>query len=116
MVSFSPSLEYYLFSEPTDMRKGYYGLGNLVREHFNREPTDGSVYIFVNRRRDKMKLLVWDRSGFVVYYKTLESGTFEVPRMKQQRMKWDELVMILEGVKLDSIRRKKRYRYPQKRA
>lgn len=96
------------------MRKGYYGLGNLVRECFRREPTDGSVYIFINRNKDKIKLLVWDRSGFVVYYKSLEAGTFELPTFANNELKWDELVMILEGVKLDSIKRKKRYSFPQK--
>lgn len=98
------------------MRKGYYGLSNLVRIYFEREPRDGSVYIFINRNKDKMKLLVWDRSGFVVYYKALESGTFEIPNLDNNRLKWDELVMILEGVKLDSIKRKKRYSYAHKRA
>ncbi len=98
------------------MRKGHYGLGNLVREYFKREPTDGSVYIFINRNRDKMKLLVWDRCGFVVYYKSLEAGTFELPRLNNNQLKWEELVMILEGVKLDSIKRRKRYRFPQQRA
>lgn len=96
------------------MRKGFYGLGGLVQEHLKRDPTDGSVYMFINRRRDRMKLLVWDRSGFVVYYKVLEAGTFEMPLMKNNWIKWDELVMILEGVKLDSIKRKKRFSYPQK--
>jgi len=98
------------------MRKGYYGLGNLVRDYYQREPTDGSVYIFMNRRRDKIKLLVWDRTGYVVYYKALEQGTYELPNRVNNQIKWDELVMILEGVKLDSIKRKKRYSYPQKRA
>jgi transposase len=115
MISFSSSLQYYLYSDPTDMRKGFYGLGNLVREYFRREPTDGSVYIFINRNRDKIKLLIWDRSGFVVYYKSLEAGTFELPTLKNNQLNWDELVMILEGVRLDSIKRKKRYGYPQKR-
>jgi transposase len=96
------------------MRKGFYGLGNLVREHYRREPTDGNVYIFINRRRDKMKLLVWDRTGYVVYYKTLEEGTFELPTQSGNQIKWDELVMILEGVKLDSIKRKKRFSYTHK--
>jgi transposase len=116
VISFSSSLTYYLFSEPADMRKGYYGLGNLVRQHYFREPTDGSVYIFINRRRDKMKLLIWDRTGYVIYYKALEQGTFELPQRVNNELKWEELVMILEGVKLDSVKRKKRYSYPQKRA
>lgn len=116
MISFSSSLTYYLYMEATDMRKGFYGLGNLVRDHYQREPTDGNVYIFINKRRDKMKLLVWDRTGFVVYYKTLEEGTFELPNTDESQIKWEELVMILEGFRLDSIKRKKRYSFPQKRA
>lgn len=92
------------------MRKGYYGLSGLVREYMNRDPVDGSVYIFMNRTKDKIKLLVWDRSGFVVYYKSLEAGTFELP--PGHHIRWEELVMILEGVKLDSVRRRKRYVYP----
>lgn len=114
MISFSSSLTYYLYAAPTDMRKGFYGLGNIVREHYQREATDGAVYIFINRRRDKMKLLVWDRTGYVVYYKSLEQGTFEVPNRSNPTLSWSELVMILEGVRLKSVKRKKRYGYPRK--
>jgi transposase len=95
------------------MRKGFYGLGNIVRQYYKREATDGAVYIFVNRRRDKMKLLVWDRTGYVVYYKSLEQGTFEVPIRSNSTLSWSELVLILEGVRLDSVKRKKRYSYPR---
>lgn len=100
--------------EPTDMRKGFNGLSGLVRSKMNREPTDGSVYIFINRRRDKMKLLVWQSSGFVLYYKRLEVGTFEVPRQVQDERKivitWETLVLIFQGIKLKNITRKKRYK------
>lgn len=102
------------------MRKSFNGLSGLVRNEMHLSPTDGSVFIFVNKRRNKIKLLVWDRSGFVIYYKSLEKGTFDLPGFSSDQssisIKWEELVMILEGVKLDSITRKKRFRFPQKRA
>ena len=101
--------------EPTDMRKGFNGLSGLVRSKMNREPTDGSVYIFINRRRDKMKILVWQLSGFVLYYKRLEVGTFELPQRVQDERKisisWETLVLMFQGIKLKNIKRKKRYKY-----
>ena len=120
MYQFSSQHDYYLYKEVTDMRKSFNGLCGLVTNEMKRQPTDGAVYIFINRRRNKMKLLVWERSGFVIYYKSLEEGTFEIPTITESdttiSIKWDELVMILEGVKLDSIKRKKRFSFPQKRA
>lgn len=109
MVSFTPSMSYYLYAHVTDMRKGFCGLSGIVRNELDRDPTDGSVYIFINRGRDKIKLLVWDRTGFVLYYKSLESGTFEFPKNHQLAISWEKLWMILEGISLHSVRRRKRY-------
>jgi len=67
-----------MFGQPTDMRKGFDGLSGLIINKLGKNPIDGSVYIFINRRRDRMKLLVWQSNGFVLYYKRLESGTFEI--------------------------------------
>jgi transposase len=93
------------------MRKGFNGLSGLVANELGRDPLSGDVFIFINRRRDKMKLLLWDRSGFVIWYKRLESGTFEVPDASagQPVISWEELVLILEGVELKSVRRRKRF-------
>jgi len=105
---------YYYYSGICDMRKGFDGLSGLVLSQMNRQPTDGSVYIFINRRRDRMKLLHWQPHGFVLYYKRLERGTFELPENK-----WDEskleinqetLLLILRGIRLDKIKRKTRYK------
>lgn len=109
MINFNPSMQYYLYKEPADMRKGFHGLSALVRNELHRDPVDGSVYIFINRRRDKIKLLVWDRSGFVLYYKSLESGTFELPGNPEIAISWHQLWLILEGISLDSVRQRKRY-------
>lgn len=110
MFSFTPSMKYYLYAHSTDMRKGFRGLSGLVRNELERDPEDGSVYIFINRRRDKIKLLVWDRTGFVLYYKSLEAGTFEFPKNHELAMSWDRLWMILEGISLESVRQRKRYK------
>lgn len=109
MISFTPSMKYYLYAHTTDMRKGFRGLSGIVRNELDRDPSDGSVYIFINRRRDKIKLLVWDRTGFVLYYKSLESGTFEFPRDHELAISWDRLWMIIEGISLSSVRQRKRY-------
>lgn len=102
-------MKYYLYAHTTDMRKGFQGLSGIVRNELERDPADGSVYIFINRRLDKVKILVWDRTGFVLYYKSLESGTFEFPRDHELAISWDTLWMILEGISLASVRHRKRY-------
>jgi transposase len=94
------------------MRKSFYGLGSLVTNELGQNVMNGSVFIFINRRRDKIKLLVWDESGFVIYYKSLEKGTFEIPKMEgdSKQIKWSDLLLILEGVELKSVKRRPRYR------
>jgi transposase len=67
MVSFGPSQRYFLYREPADMRKSFDGLCGLVRSGLGRDPLSGDVFVFTNRRRTHIKLLVWDRSGFVLY-------------------------------------------------
>ena len=98
------------------MRKGFEGLSGLVRTQMGSSPTDGSVYIFINRRRTLMKLLVWEPSGFLLYYKRLEQGTFEWPHSDgltgKKAITWETLVLIFQGIKLNNIKRKKRYKMP----
>ncbi len=111
MLNFPPSIKIYLHTAPTDMRKGIDGLGGIVRSQFEEDPTTGSLYLFVNRRRDRMKMLYWDGTGFWVFYKVLEQGTFEVKATDDQRVVIDatELAMLLGGVSLEHIKRRKRY-------
>lgn len=113
MLGFNASQRYYMSRASTDMRKSYDGLSGVVRQGLGRDPLSGEVFIFLNRRRTQMKLLVWDRSGFVVWSKRLEQGTFELPKGTQSGasivLRWEELVLILEGVSLGSVRRRRRY-------
>src|SRR5690606_1815348 len=102
MMGFTSAQRYYLSREAADMRKSYDGLSGLVRQGLGRDPLSGEVFIFLNRRRTMIKILVWDRSGFVIWSKRLERGTFELPRSTEAgasvALRWEELVMILEGV------------------
>ena len=113
MLSFSSTQRYFLYRPATDMRKGFAGLSGLVRKHIEHELMSGDVFIFINRRRDRIKLLMWDITGFALYYKQLERGTFELPNsaeVQSSELEWSDLVMLLEGIEIKSIRRRKRYR------
>ncbi|MEL6392831.1 MAG: IS66 family insertion sequence element accessory protein TnpB [Bacteroidota bacterium] len=111
MLSLGSSHRYYLYRAATDMRKGFDGLSGLVVNELGRDPLSGEVFVFVNRKGDRMKLLVWERGGFVLWYKRLESGTFELPGSdsKTYRLGYEELVLLLEGIVLESVRRRKRF-------
>ena len=113
MLGLTTNHRYYLCRGPTDLRKGFDGLSGQIRQALESDPLDGSVYIFINRRRDRMKLLVWEPSGFVLYYKRLERGTFELPRLEGKshkiQLKWETLMMLLTGISLKSVRMRKRY-------
>lgn len=106
---------FYLCAQPTDMRKSFDGLSGLVTSAMARDPLSGDVYVFFNRRRDRLKLLVWDRTGFWIFYKRLERGTFQLPSHLANHtaleVPYDELMMIIEGIDLSSIKRRVRYHH-----
>jgi transposase len=106
-------LRFYLYSQPTDMRKSFDGLSGIVTNARLGNPTSGDVYVFVNRRRDRMKLLVWERTGFWLFYKRLEKGTFQIPPHSADQMtielSYDVLMMLVEGIDVTHIKRRRRY-------
>ena len=77
MLNPSTSGKIYVYTAATDMRKGVNGLSGMVRSELEADPTDGSLFVFINRRRDRMKMLYFDGGGFWLYYRLLEAGTFE---------------------------------------
>lgn len=111
MFSLNAHQNYYIYSKATDMRKGFNGLSGLVRNEMAQNPMSGAVYIFLNRRRDRMKILVWESGGFVMYYKLLEKGTFQRPKLNgtSATISWHQLVLIMEGVELSSVKKRKRF-------
>jgi len=105
----------YLSTKPTDMRKSIDGLCGEVTDYLGGRPSDGSLFAFLNRRRDKLKMLWWDRDGYWVLYKRLEAGTFELPAapgddVRRWQLSAEQLHLILAGVELGSVRMRKRYR------
>jgi transposase len=113
MLSVAPAPAIFLHTDATDMRKSFTGLCGLIRGVFGDDPADGSLFLFVNKRRDRIKALWWDGDGFVLWYKRLEQGTFEVASghgsEKRVRIDSTQLAMILGGVRLDTARRRKRF-------
>lgn len=113
MLTLTANLRIYLHTRPTDMRKSFDGLSGLVRSVFQADPTDGSLFLFINRRGDRIKMLWWDRDGLALFYKRLEAGTFERPAADEEtavvEMDATQLAMLLGGVTLASAQRRKRY-------
>lgn len=103
----------YLCTSTTDMRKGFDTLAVLVRDGLGYDPLSGHLFLFVGRRRDRLKILYWDRDGYALWYKRLEKGTFRMPAAKPDatsvELKASELAMLLEGIDLRSIKRRKRF-------
>lgn len=109
MFSLTSSHQYFLYTTATDMRGSFDSLCGIVRDKLGRSPTSGEVYIFLNRRRTQVKLLHWENGGFVLYYKRLEAGNFELPAQDNGILDWPQLVMMVEGVSLKGIKMHKRF-------
>ena len=116
MISLPSSVRVFLHTPPTDLRKGFDALCGLVTTAFAEDPASGHLFLFVNRRRDRMKILYWDRDGLAIWYKRLESGSFQIPTTATSavsiEMTATQLSLILSGIDLSSARQRKRYRRP----
>jgi transposase len=108
MLGLPPSVRIYFATELTDMRNGIDGLRAIVEGTLRHDPYAGHIFVFVGKSRDKVKILFWDRSGFVLYLKRLEKGRFQLPvidhRRKHVEMEAAELAMLLDGIDLNARR------------
>ena len=114
MLSISPAIRIFVHALPTDMRKNFDGLSAIVKHAFAMDIFRGDYFVFVNRARDRCKILLWDRDGLVVWAKRLEQGNFQIPPGYQAGSLTIEvdsttLAMMLGGVDLQTGRRRKRY-------
>jgi len=113
MLSLPAHARVSLCTAAVDLRKSFDGLCGLVESVFQGNVLDGHLFLFLNKRRDRIKALWWDQDGLVIWYKRLERGSFEMPRTSghAQRLELDatELAMLLGGVSLASVKRRKRY-------
>lgn len=118
MLTLPASVRIYVAAGAVDLRRGFDGLAGLARSVLRVDPMSGHVLVFLNRRRNRMKLLVWDRTGYLLVYKRLSRGTFEIPtspRLGEEHVEVDsgELTLMLEGIDLrDAKRRVRWYRLP----
>ena len=114
MLSLPSALHIFLAVQPADMRKGFDGLAQLVREPIARDPLSGHLFVFRNRRRDRLKILYWDRDGFALWYKRLEKGTFRFPESRADSVEVTpaQMAAVLEGIDLSRARRLPRFALP----
>jgi transposase len=117
MFSLTAQQRYFLYTEAVDMRKSFDGLSGIVQNQLGKDVCSGDVYIFLGKDLTKVKLLVWEPSGFVLYYKRLEAGTFALPANKEKsiHIAYSDLCLLIEGVEVEVKHRRKRYsRLPEK--
>lgn len=113
LFGISGNARLFLYCLPADMRKGFDGLGGLVINKLGQNPLSGDIFIFVNRTRTLVKILVWDQTGFTIWHKRLEQGTFEMPQVEKSQLSVEitrqKLMLILEGISLKDIQTRKRF-------
>jgi len=114
MLTMPPTVRVFVCLAPADMRRSLDGLAAMTREILKEDPLSGHLFVFFNRRRDRVKILLWDRSGLCLYYKRIEKGVFrlsslERPNRIRAEIEAAELTLILEGIDLHGSRRRKRF-------
>jgi transposase len=114
MFGLSAAVRVYLATEPADMRKSFDGLAALASSNLSLDPLSGHLFVFINKRRDRIKILYWDRDGMAVWAKRLERGTFRIPAAAADRVEMTtaELAALLAGIDLNTARRRARYSRP----
>jgi transposase len=113
MLTLPSAVKIFVYTQPTDMRCGFSKLSMLTESFMHVDPFSGHLFVFFNKSGDKCKMLFWDRTGFVLWYKRLEEGTFEkltaAPGNAALEIDVAKLTWILEGIDLLKARRRKRY-------
>ena len=116
MLSLPPTVRIWLATQPADLRKSFDSLAALVRDGLRGDPLSGDVFVFRNKAGDRIKLLVWEEDGYAIWYKRLEAGCFRFPSSPDDQLRVQvraaDLVMLLAGVDLASVKRGKRYHRP----
>ena len=120
MLTLPPSVRIFVCLAPADMRRSLDGLAAMTREIIREDPLSGHLFVFFNRRRDRTKILFWDRSGLCLYYKRLEKGVFRLSEFEHSKrvraeIEAAELSLILEGIDLSNAKRRVRF-IPRKTA
>lgn len=114
MLHLGASCQYYLYNDNTDMRKGFDSLCGIVSSQMQLEILGGAIFVFFNKKRNQVKLLLWEGDGLSIYYKRLEKGTYERPLLEEGKsacqVSPQQLQFILQGVALQKIQYRSRYK------
>ena len=122
MIALPAQIRVFLYRLPTDMRKSFHGLVALTESAVKQDPLSGSLFVFFNRQRDRIKILYWGQTGFCIWYQQLQKGTYQLPAAKsleeQETMEVTraQLSLILDGIDLSSARQRMRFQLPRERA
>ena len=115
MIAVPLQIRVFLYRQPTDMRKSFHGLVALTESALRQDPLSGSFFVFVNRRRDRIKILYWGQTGYCIWYQQLQRGTYQLPKHDELdgaeaiEMTRTQLSLILDGIDLASVRQRKRF-------
>ena len=111
MLSLPPSVKVFLCAKPTDMRRSFDGLAAMTEAVLKQDPFSGHLFVFRNRRGDRLKVLYWDRGGYAIWYKRLEEGLFRMPYCEGDSAELDasDLALILDGFDIDLAERRPRF-------
>jgi transposase len=112
MIMLPSAFRIFLCTRPTDLRKSFDGLTGLVQDCFGQDPLNGHLFLFLNRRRDRIKILYFDRDGLAIWYKRLEAGSYQMPQTAAQdsvELQPAQLAMLLSGIDLRTARQRKRF-------
>jgi transposase len=116
MLSFSPAIKIYLHRKPIDMRKSYDGLFGVVKNELSMDVRNGGLFMFINLRRNRVKMMYWDNDGIAIWQKRLERGSLQHPQPTDNAthlvIDASELNLLLSGIELSSVKRRKRYVAP----
>lgn len=113
MLNIPASTKIFICKHPVDMRLSFDGLAGMVDTYFGMNPLSGHLFVFVSKRRDRMKILAWDVDGFIMYYKRLESGSFswldKLELLPGQQILASDFALILAGINPAEAKKQKRY-------
>src|SRR5262245_20091991 len=121
MIALAAPIRVFLYRMPTDMRKSFHGLIALTESVLKQDPLSGSLFVFVNRRRDRIKILYWGQTGFCIWYQQLQQGTYQLPiadaleAQETVEVTRSQLSLILDGIDLASSRQRTRFQRSNER-
>ena len=122
MMGVTTTMRIFVCTQPADMRRSFDGLSGMAENLMKQDPLSGALFVFRNRNRDRLKIMYWDKDGLAIWYKRLEKGCFQLPtdmidkekRPTSAEISTEELSMLLGGIDLANVKRRKRYQAPNK--